>query len=245
MFYDLEEPGAFIQDIAEVMHPEGIFIAQLMCLRQMLDRRDAGNLVHEHLEFYSLKSLDFLFKKSGLEIYDISSNNVNGGSYRLFVKRIDNRRLPITKEVKDAFEYEADHGYDKPSMFRDWFIDLERTRNDVRSMVLEAKSEGKRIWVYGASTKGNVLLQWYGLDSTVIEAAADRNPEKHGLYTVGTSIPIKSEREFREAKPDYALVLPYAFLPEFIQREKMWFFNGGKFIIPVPELKVLSWERGR
>lgn len=240
MFYDLEDPNQFIADVAGKLHPEGVFVAQLMCLKNMLNMNDIGNLAHEHLEFYSLKSLVRLFANHGLEIFDIETNNVNGESYRLWVCHTDAWDKFKPKGLNHRL-YEAllsqDDGLDDPQLYKDFQFEMHANRNDLHRFI--RSNVGKRFWVYGASTKGNVVLQYLGINHNTIEAAADKSPEKWGKYTIRTGIPIKSEEEFRKANPDYAIILPYTFASEFVKREADWLAGGGKFIVPLPEFKVL------
>lgn len=237
MFYDLEDPNPFVADVAKVLAPDGLFVAQLMCLKQTLNRNDVGNLCHEHLEFYSLPSLETLFNRHGLTIQEVQENGVNGGSYRLYVRHSAGAR-PCDASVPLAWSRELSLGLDEPMTYVMWQADLERRRAECVRLVREAKASGKSVWVYGASTKGNVILQWYGLDHTLIDGAADRSPEKWGRYTVGTGIKITSEDEARQ-KADVFLVLPYSFLIEFTERERAWRDRGGRFIVPLPEPRVL------
>jgi len=226
MFYDLDDPNTFIRDAQRSMTDDGIFIAQLMCLASMLEKNDVGNIVHEHLEYYSLESLKYLFEKNGLEIFRIEENDVNGGSYRLYARHY--KGTGITFDEK--FSYEDLQTFAKR---------VEENRRRCVNFIKEEVAKGKRVYVYGASTKGNVILQYYGLDHTLITAAAERSPEKWGKYTVGSWIPIVSEEEARRAKPDYFLVLPWGFFPEFYERERQWRAGGGKFIVPLPEFRVV------
>ncbi len=245
MLYDLEDPNQFVADIARALAPDGLFITQLMCLKQTVERLDVGNFAHEHLEFYSLKSLVYLLRNHGLKIFDIEENDVNGGSYRLYIRHMTwCSNATATRETEglnrvDHTLHVDEHGYDDPGLYKLMHRRMEANKQRVYDLLLEAKVRGKKVWVYGASTKGNVILQWAGIDKDLIDAAADRSPSKWGKYTVGTGIPIVSEEEFRKANPTYALVLPYAFLNEFINREAEWIRGGGSFIIPIPELRKL------
>lgn len=251
MFYDLEDPLTFVTDIAKALADDGIFIAQLMCLQDMLDINDIGNFAHEHLEFYSFTSLLYLFDKAGLEIIDLETNNVNGKSTRIIARK---KGSSVGTVNQDALEERAasEQGLDDPDIYQEWFRQLERNRLTLTRFVKRAVSEGKKVWVYGASTKGNVILQYCGLGGgllldghdgpcvRLIEAAADRSPEKWGLQTVGTGIPIVSEEEFRKAAPEFAIMLPYAFEYEMARRESEWLSNGGTFIIPLPEFRLVG-----
>lgn len=255
MFYDLENPSAFIADVARVLAPDGVFVAQLMCLKQTLDRGDVGNFCHEHLEFYSLLSLDRLFGAHGLGIFDVEENGVNGGSYRLYVRHASRARPGCAEgfdRVSQCILQESELA--DPATYADFFARLEANKARCRDFLAREFAKGKRIHVYGASTKGNVVLQHYGLYSfwnafvdaeepddalAVIDYAADRSPEKWGKYTIGTGIPIISEEESRQMKPDYYLVLPYAFREEFLQREAAFRERGGKFLFALPKFEVV------
>lgn len=225
MFYDMEEPNAFIADAAAVLAADGIFIAQLMCLRPMLEKNDVGNICHEHLEYYSLESLKILFERNGLEIFEFEENDINGGSYRLFARKYRSGSIPL----KDDFTRQD---------YMDFFARVQHNKDLCVQFIEGEVASGKKVYVYGASTKGNTILQYYGLTHESIAGAAERSPEKWGKYTVGTLIPIVDEETARR-EADYFLVLPWAFLNEFSRRESEWRAGGGKFIVPVPEFQVL------
>lgn len=258
MLYDLDDPNRFIADVARVLRRDGLFIAQLMCLKQTLELGDVGNYAHEHLEFYSLVSMGRLLHKHGLEIFDVEENTVNGGSYRLFIRHqgygVGTGKPRLYKSgLMEYAAIEADRGLHSPTTYADCYTRMVSDRSRLVHFLQEEVRSGKKVWIYGASTKGNVLLQWYGLDPGyqptgreglwkrgLVVAAADRSPEKWGKVTAGTGIPIVSEDEFRREKPDYALVMPYAFRDEFMRREKDWLSQGGKFIFPLPRLEVVG-----
>ena len=227
MFYDLENPSKFISDAAEALDENGVFIAQLMCLNSMLKKNDLGNICHEHLEFYSFESLKYLFEKNGFKIFKIEENEINGGSYRIYCK----------KNLKKSIKYKEKVGLKD---IKDFFIQVKKNKEKFKKFVKKAKKEKKKIFLYGASTKGNTLLQYYEIDSKIIPYAAERSPEKWGKYTVGTGVKIISEKKARELKPDYFFVMPYAFINEFIKREKKWLKSGGKFLMPYPNFKVIK-----
>jgi len=226
MFYDLEDPNKFIRDAQKALTDDGIFVAQLMCLNPMLEKNDVGNICHEHLEYYSLETLKYLFEKNGLEMFKIEENEVNGGSYRIFARQYKGTGIPFAERftLGDILAFAGR---------------IQHNRDLCVSFIKDEVAKGKRVYVYGASTKGNVILQYYGLDNTLITAAAERSPEKWGKYTVGTWIPIVSEEAARTAQPDYFLVLPWSFFKEFYEREKKWRSQGGQFIVPLPEFRVV------
>ena len=227
MFYDLEDPSQFIKDAADVLHEEGVFIAQLMCLDSMLDQNDLGNICHEHLEFYSFKSLKYLFEKNGLIIFKIEKNNINGGSYRVYAKKNLNNSINFKENLS-------------LKIIRSFIKIVEKNKKKTLEFLINAKKNNKKVFIYGASTKGNTLLQYYGIDKQLIPYAAERSPEKWGKYTIGTGIKIISEKQARKLKPDFFFVLPYGFINEFIERERNWLKEGGKFLIPYPNFKVIN-----
>jgi hypothetical protein len=240
MFYDCDDPNQFIADIATVLEHDGVFVAQLMCLKNMINCNDIGNMAHEHLEFYTLHSLAVLLRRHNLMIYDVTTNAVNGESYRISIRHASyptGRSPEAGARVVDAFINEVNILKD----FEDFITRMEANRDEVQDIINEANEDGKMVCVYGASTKGNFLLQWYGLDYEDVLYAAERSPEKWGKVTAGTDIRIYSEAIVRQQRPDYMLVLPYAFISEFLEREKdeAWRKAGGKFIVPLPELRIL------
>lgn len=240
MFYDMEDPNKFVQDIAFALAPDGVFVAQLMCLNNMINMHDIGNFAHEHLEFYTLKSLEFLFDRYNLEIYDIETNKVNGQSYRLWVRHIGSSaraRAGAAYRMQDVRMIEK--RLESAGFYKNFFLEMEANKHAVVNFIKDRVIEGKKVWIYGASTKGNSILQYYGLDSSLIEGAAERSPEKYGRYTVGTNIPIYSEEEARAQKPDYFLCLPFSFREEFLKRESAFRAANGRFIFPLPKLEIV------
>lgn len=240
MFYDLEDPNTFIGDIEKCLDDNGVFISQLMCLKNMMNTMDIGNLCHEHLEFYSLRSLMYLFDKNGLEIFDIATNKVNNESYRIFARKKGSQVQLVPNglaRVKECLSHEQ--YLNDVYVLKDFFKTMEKNKDETIKYLKELKEKGFKTWLYGASTKGNTILQYYGIDTSLVEAAAERSPSKWGLYTIGTGIPIVSEEEARCVDPSHFFVLPYTFLEEFKKREVVWRSNGGRFIVPLPHLRVV------
>ena len=226
MFYDLEKPMKFINDIAKSLDDNGIFIAQLMCLNSMLKKNDLGNICHEHIEFYSHKSLKYLFEKNNLEIFKIEENEINGGSYRIYCRKLNKGSIKLKNEkIVESL--------------KKFFIRININKKKTISFFKNVTKKGKKIFLYGASTKGNTLLQYYKIDNTLIPFAAERSKIKYGKYTVGTGIKIISEKAARRMNPDYFYVTPWSFIKEFLKREKKWLKKGGRFILPYPKFKII------
>ncbi len=248
MFYDLEDPNEFVNDIKGVMDPDGLWIVQMSYLPLMLSTNEFGNICHEHLEYYSLQSFEFLLRQHDFAVVDVELNEINGGSIRAYIRNVgadtevfgdDTYRTLAAERVQAMREREIKLGLDDSRVYHDFARRVERIKQDVVTFVQAEKAKGKRIFVYGASTKGNTVLQYFGLDATMIAAAAERNPDKFGRVTVGSRIPIVSEEAARAEKPDYFLILPWHFLEEFMEREYNYLASGGRFIVPFPYFTLI------
>jgi NDP-4-keto-2,6-dideoxyhexose 3-C-methyltransferase len=235
MFYDLDDPTSFLEDIQEIMDDDGIFVIQLSYLPLMLFQTDFLCVCHEHRTYYSLQSLEYLLARNGLRAFDASINEINGGSLRLF---IDKGRRSQSFMLYALRKWEQALGLDMDKPYRDFAFRAASIRDELRQLVGDAISSGRKVYGYTASTKGSVLLQYCGFGPSEIEALVERNLEKIGRYLAGTGIPIISEKEARQDQPDYFLVLAWAFMDEFRQRERDWHDKGGRFIVPLPEVTV-------
>ena len=239
MFYDLQNPNKFVEDIAKILDNNGVWIIQMNYLVTMLENNAFDNIVHEHLEYYSLKSLEYLLKKHNLTIFDIELNEINGGSIRTYIKNDSCEKFPITKKVKEIIEHENKLGLDDIQPYQQFSERILELKKNTCEFIKNEIKKGKTVYAYGASTRGNTLLQFYNLDYKIIKAIADRNPIKWGKKTVGTNIPIISEEQARKEKPDYFLILPWYFIDEFRNRETEYLKNGGKFIVPLPNFQIM------
>ena len=241
MFYDLEEPNQFISDIANILDNNGVWVIELKYLPTMIFQNAFDNIVHEHIEYYHFSVIENMLKKHSLKAIDVLLNDSNGGSIRIFVKHsnqsIDVESEKHLAEVRDS-EYAMNLNTDKP--YEEFLQRCEKLRDDTISFIKKEVNAGKKIHAYGASTKGNTILQYYGLDDNLIDAIADRNPDKWSRKTIGTNLKIISEEESRSLHPDYYLILPWHFLEEFMQREIEFLRNGGKFIVPLPDFKIIG-----
>lgn len=238
MFYDLEDPHQFVRDVKNSLTQDGVWINQMNYLKSQLEQNAFDNISHEHLEYYSLSTLQYLLAQHQMEVFDVELNNLNGGSLRAYIA--DRGEYPVQKSVGDLEKSES-HLQD-PKTYENFADNLENIKKKIREFIGEELKKGKKVFAYGASTRGNTLLQYFGLDHSWIAAAAERNPDKFGKKMVGTNIPIISEEEARAKKPDYFLVLPWSFIREFVAREKEFFQNGGKFIVPLPDFKIIGLQ---
>jgi len=226
MFYDLDNPNAFLQDIKRVLTPDGLFVIQQNYLPAMLENNAVDNIVHEHLCYYSLYTLDKLLIKNGFAITDYSFNDLNGGSFRVYVRHSDKSQLADFPEEGNKLHTLAPY-----QEFRDRVGEIAYR---LQTFVPTEKFKGKTTYVYGASTRGAVILQLARLlDPTLIPFAVERNPAKFGTLYLG-KIPVISEEQARKNPPDYYLVLPWHFKTEILEREEVFLRSGGKMIFPLP-----------
>jgi SAM-dependent methyltransferase len=241
MFYDLENPVDFVRSIKQLLSPEGIWIFEMSYMPQMLENDSYDTICHEHLEFYSLAVLEKIVAMAGMKIFKIVFNDINGGSIRCYATHkesslyfnSENNRL--MNEIRQK-EFDLELDTDKPYVAFQYRI--EKVKNDLHELLVKLKHDGKRVHIYGASTKGNTILQWCDINNMLVEYAAERNPDKYGAFTLGTNIPIISEEESRAMNPDYYLVLPWHFKVEFLEREKESLDKGTGFIFPIPTIDI-------
>ncbi|MCF7815429.1 MAG: methyltransferase domain-containing protein [Candidatus Pacebacteria bacterium] len=252
MFYDLEEPHAFVSDIYDSLDDEGLWIIQMSYLPLMLKQLAFDNICHEHLEYYSLESLIYLLDQHDLRVVDCQLNDINGGSFRIYIRKKDaTASLFATAPYRDVAQMRIDGilaleekmNLKDPRTYTDFFSQIQELKKQTMDFIEQAKLDGKKIMGYGASTKGNTLLQWYGLNDNHIDGIAERSSIKYGKKTAGSNIPIFSEEEARNKKPDYMLVLPWHFINEFTTREKEYLEKGGAFIVPCPKFEIITFQK--
>lgn len=239
MFYDLEDPNAFVSDIASVLAEDGVWHFEQSYMPFMLATTSYDTICHEHLEFYSLGVVADLLKRHGLKIVDVVTNAINGGSFAVTAAK-DSSTLPVNKPVIDwMLRKEKRVQLDSEEPYRAFAERIERHRDNLTDLIRGLNADGKTVLGYGASTKGNVLLQYCGFGRDEIACIADVNPDKHGSFTPGSGIPIVSEEEARAMNPDYFLVLPWHFRDHIIQREQEFLEKGGRLIFPLPEIEIV------
>jgi SAM-dependent methyltransferase len=241
MFYDLESPVDFVKSIKRYLSPEGIWVFEMSYMPNMLEMDSYDTICHEHLEYYSLAVIEKICALAGMKLFQISFNSINGGSIRCFATHKEysgyntKENLDFINKVRHQ-EFDLELDTDKPYLA--FQKRIEKLQIELHAYLQNLKKQGNQIHIYGASTKGNTILQWCNIDHTIVNYAAERNPDKYGARTLGTNIPIISEVESRAMNPDYYLVLPWHFKDEFIEREKEALDKGTGFIFPVPKIEV-------
>jgi len=239
MFYDLESPVDFVRDIEQCLSDDGIWHFEQSYMPSMLRTNAYDTVCHEHLEFYSFKVVKNLLESCGMRVVDVQMNSINGGSFAVTACKSNahySSNLPI---INWMIQQEDDMGLDTPEPFREFEKRVFKHRKNLVDLIDALVADGKKIFGYGASTKGNVLLQFCGFTTKQIPYIAEVNESKFGSFTPGTNIPIISEAEAHSMKPDYFLVLPWHFKNSILERETLYLEQGGKFIFPLPEIEII------
>lgn len=247
-FYDVDNPESFLKDVYEILEDDGLFTLQVSYTPANIMQTELGVICHEHLCYYNLTSLKWLTDRVGFVIKDVELNNVNGGSIRLYLQKQgapDNYLTPADRDickirVDSLLGWEEREGFNTKKVYTDFYKRILALKKQTADFIKQAKAEGKSVWGYGASTKGNTLLQMFGLDDSLVDGIAEKQEVKWGRHTIGTNIPIYSEADMRKKQPDYLLILPWFFRQTFIDREHKYLEKGGVMIFPAPEFSTYS-----
>jgi hypothetical protein len=236
MFYDLEDPMAFMQEVYEVLADDGIWVFEQSYMPTMLETNSFDTVCHEHLEFYALRQIKWMTDRVGFRILDVEFNDVNGGSFSITVAKASGiEKVPTA--VRNILDTELLMGFGTLEPYKTFANRAEKARRDFLAFVQTAHAEGKTVAALGASTKGNVLLQYYGLTEKEISYVGEVNTEKLGCFTPGSWIPIIPEAELIVRKPDYVVVLPWHFRKFFVENKKL---SGLTLVFPLPDIEVVK-----
>lgn len=240
MFYDLEDPIAFARAIHDNLDKNSIWHFEQSYMPSMLRLNSYDTICHEHIEYYSLFNIKYILDRADMKIIDVQMNGVNGGSFAVTAARKDSSLKANDVLINWLFEQELKMGFDTPKPFREFEERVYKHREALKTLIESLSADGKKILAYGASTKGNVVLQFCNLTSQNVLAVAEVNPDKFGCFTPGTNIPIVSEADALKMNPDYYLVLPWHFKEGIIKREQAFLNKGGKLIFPFPEIEIIG-----
>lgn len=240
MFYDLPDPSDFVAGIEHILAPDGIWVLEQSYLVLMLERNAFDTICHEHLEYYAYSQIERLVIKAGLRVINVELNDCNGGSFRIAVARNDSKISSNVNNIKMIKEKESQLKLNTSKPYNQFLERIERIKQQLNSFLLEAKQNNKSVYLYGASTKGNTLLQHFGIDNNTVRAALEINPEKFGHRTPGTNIPIIDEKSILNNVPDYLLVLPWHFKDDILTNNRAFLEKGAKFVFPLPNLEIIG-----
>lgn len=236
MFYDLERPMDFMRDVFEILADDGIWVFEQSYMPTMLKMNSYDTVCHEHLEYYALRQIKWMADRIGFRILDVQFNDINGGSFSITVAKTGLKK-PEPKDVLAVLEQEKLAGLDTLTPYHEFAGRVANTKDQLLSFIEKARSENKKVVALGASTKGNVILQYCGISRAEIDCVGEVNPEKFGCYTPGTWLPIISEDKVLNMRPDYLIILPWHFKKFFLDAEK---FRGYSLVAPLPEVRVLT-----
>lgn len=240
MFYDLDEPTVFAAEVAATLAPDGIWHFEQSYMPSMLRATSYDTVCHEHVEYYSLANIIRILAPAGLKLIDVRFNRINGGSFAVTAAHQACTLQPRQALIDWFISQETRMALSTNSPFDSFRDRVVQHRTDLRQLLSALRSEGSSIIGYGASTKGNVLLQYCGFNPDDLSCIAEVNPDKFGCFTPGTHIPIVSEEEARLSHPDYMLVLPWHFREGIVERERQFIREGGRLIFPLPEIEIVG-----
>lgn len=235
-FYDMDDPNKFVGDVAEVLAEEGVWVIQQNYLLPTMKFNAVDNFCHEHLEYYTLLSLEPLLERHGLEVIDLSTSMVNGGSLRTIVAH--KGKFPVQDSVEKQRTIEKDENLDTKEPYEKFAKDVWKNLRELKLFVKDAKEDGKSVAILAASTRGATIWQAAGLGPDEIDYAIERNPEKVGKYFNAIGVPIISEEDARERNPDIMIMGPWFFADEILAREAEYLKKGGVIVVPLPKLRV-------
>ena len=240
MFYDLPSPLDFMREIAEVLADDGVWFFEQSYMPTMLEKNSYDTVCHEHLEYYRLKQIKWMGDQLGLKIIDVSFNDVNGGSFAVTMAKDCNTSVTEhAEEIESVLQREESLGLSGLEPYLNFAQRMNRHKAELLDFFAKVAQEGKTIVGYGASTKGNVVLQYCGITEQLLPCIAEVNEDKFGAFTPGTLIPIVSEAEAKALKPDFMLVLPWHFKSSIVEREVAYLESGGHLVFPLPTIEVI------
>ena len=239
MFYDLDSPVNFVRDIKRALAVDGIWHFEQSYLPAMLNTNSLDTICHEHISYYSFFAIEQILKRAGMRVIDVSFNHVNGGSFAVTATHIESDRPANTAIIEWVRKSEQTLRIHTEQPLLEFAARAKRYVEILTDLLDRLHRDGKRVIGYGASTKGNVLIQYAKLGTEQLPAIGEINPDKFGCVTPGTHIPIVSDAEAREMNPDYFLVLPWHFRSDILGREQAFLRRGGRFIFPLPVPEIV------
>ena len=239
MFYDLSSPVDFAKDIYECLDDQGVWHLEQSYMPMMIKNTSYDTICHEHLEYYSLKSIKYIFDITGFKIIDLEFNDINGGSFAITVSKKNSKHKENSKIIEWLLKKEDIYKYNSFLTHKNFFQNVEKHKKLFRELLLNLKDMKKKIIGYGASTKGNVILQYCGINSQILDVIVDVNKDKHNKFTPGSKIKIVEESFIKKLKPDYMVVMPWHFKSFIMNKEKPFLNGGGKLIFPLPDIEIV------
>jgi SAM-dependent methyltransferase len=233
--------NGFVRGLQLLLKEDGVAVIEAPYVKDMIAGCEFDTIYHEHLCYFSLTAVNYLFRRNGLEIREVERLTIHGGSLRIIAGKIKEPHVENDGQklaVQQLLHEEAEWGVDRVAFYQGFGAKVERLRDDLVALLRQVRTEGKRIAVYGASAKGSTLLNYFGIGSETLDFVVDRSTAKQGYFTPGTHLPIYAPEKLLEAMPEYVLLLTWNFADEILQQQAEFRRRGGRFILPVPEVRV-------
>jgi len=230
----------FVKGLKILLKPKGIITIEFPHILQLIEKNQFDTIYHEHFSYFSLLTAQKIFTFHGFTIFDVEEISTHGGSLRIYIKHIENDKISIDDSISILLEKEKQYGLESISTYTDFIKNVEEIKKKLQEFFNDAKNSGKKIVCYGAAAKGNTLLNYCKIDSNYIDYVVDQSPYKQGLFLPGTHIPIKNPNEIQITKPDYLIIIPWNLKDEIMEQMKHIRNWGGKFVVPIPEVKIIS-----
>ena len=240
MFYDLEDPIQFMKEIHEILHDDGIWVFEQSYLPTMLEMNAYDTVCHEHISYYAFKQIKWMADRADFKIIDVELNDINGGSFCITVAKKSSKHEENKTRIDELIKSEEELKLSTLTPYHEFLSRVENHKKELNDFIKAETAKGKKIYGYGASTKGNVILQYCNITKNEVKGIAEVNEDKFGAFTPGTLIPIESESTIKSLNPDYLIVLPWHFKAGIIKRETPYIKNGGKFVFPLPKLEIVD-----
>jgi SAM-dependent methyltransferase len=245
VYAHVDDMHGLTRGIEKLLGPDGVFVFEVHYIRNLLEEFQYDMIYHEHLFYYSLIALDNFFKTFDLEVFDVKPIQIHAGSMRYYVRRVGHlKHEKMSEAVIELRKQEFASKYDKVETYLDYAEACNKTRVDLMNLLNKLKSENKMLFGYGASGRANTIIQYCGITNQTLNCIIDDAPAKHGFYTPGSHILIQPRERIMQDKPDYVLIFAWSFIKEVVGKNMAYLENGGKFIVPLPEVRIVSLKNG-
>lgn len=238
-FHHIGDLDPFTLGVTQLLDDDGVFVVEVPHALELVELNEFDGVYHEHVSQLTVKSFVDHFRLFGLEVFDVERLDVHGGSMRVFARPASNG-AGVPEPVQAWIDRETDRGLFEPETYDAFRARVERNREELMGLLRGLKADGKQIVGYGASARGNTLLNYYGIGTDLLDSIVDRNPLKHGLYSPGMHIPVLPTERLVDEQPDYVLLIAWNFGDEIVRQQEEYHRAGGKFIVPIPEPRVID-----